>query len=474
MPAYRLATRGSCWLVVLAMAVVFVVAACGSTHRASTTAGAMFPSTPAGEQARWLWQALTRLPIPDAAMRAHFDKASEGTAAQLNSGLQGAGELRVASVTDSRPNSLRFVVAFTTLNQVGWPQRAEVSLRVDARGRITEFSSQMLEPPAGQVPALARGWVAQPVTFDAGGVTIYGTYTHPSAAAPRSLPGALLIAGWRGDRNDNGTLAAVASWLSADGVASLRYDKLGTGETGWDGYAADPARVKMQPFQQEAAAALTFLAQQRSTEKARLAVFGHSEGGLYALLLATGGLGGNAPKVHALGLLEPLSIRVLDLTNEQVSAQVAIARQAGHLSAAQASSIRKALARAIASLRTTGTFPRDLPDWMVSEFAFNAAAQLSYAQKDRYDPAAVAAKLIPQMPVLLTCSNADYQVSCGDVNHLAAGLTHARAKLNLVHLDGVDHFLMDDRTRGSGPYTKPLAFSPQLQSALRAFTANNL
>ena len=78
------------------------------------------------------------------------------------------------------------------------------------------------------------------------------------------------------------------------------------------------------------------------------------------------------------------------------------------------------------------------------------------------------------MPVLLTCSNADYQVSCGDVNHLAAGLTQARAKLDLVHLDGVDHFLREDPSRGSGPYTKPLAFSPQLQSALRAFTGNNL
>ena len=458
----------------MAMAAVFIVAGCGSTDRASTTAGARFPSTPAGEQARWLVQALTRLPIPDAELRAHFDQASEATVNQLNGGLQGAGELRVVSVTSSQPNSLVFVVAVTTLNQVGWRQRVEISLVVDARGRIDYFSAQLLDPPASRVPALARGWVAEPVTFDAGGVTIYGTYTHPSAAAPGRIPGALLIAGCCGsDRNDNGTLETVANWLSADGVASLRYDKLGTGETGLGRYAADPARVGTQPFKQEAAAALAFLARQRSIDRRRLAVFGHSEGGLYALLLATE-LGGDAPKVHALGLLEPLSVRVLDLLIEEVSAQVAIARQAGHLSAAQASSIKKTLARAIASLRTTGTFPRDLPDWMASEFHFTAAAHLYWAQLDRYDPAAVAAKLTPQMPVLLTCSNADYQVSCGDVNHLAAGLLQARAKLDLVHLDGVDHFLREDPSRGAGPYTKPLAFSPQLQSALRAFTASDL
>jgi acetyl esterase/lipase len=337
------------------------------------------------------------------------------------------------------------------------------------------FSAQLLDPPASRVPALARGWVAQPVRFDAGGVTIYGTYTHPHAAAPGRIPAALLIAGCCGsDRNDNGTGETVANWLSADGVASLRYDKLGTGKTALGRYAADPARVGTQPFNQEAAAALAFLARQRAIDRRRLAVFGHSEGGLYALLLATG-LGGDAPRVHALGLLEPLSIRVLDHVNELVSTQVAIARQAGHLSAAQASSIKKTLTRAIVSLRTTGTFPRDLPDWMAGVgLNLNAAAQLYWAQVDRYDPAAVAAKLTPQMPVLLTCSNADSQISCGEVNHLAAGLMQARAKLDIVHFDGVDHLFREDPSRGVGPYTKPLAFSPRLRSALRAFTANNL
>ncbi len=69
-------------------------------------------------------------------------------------------------------------------------------------------------------------------------MTIYGTYTHPRAAAAR-VPGALLIQGsGNTDRNDNepgfvvNTLAAAANWLSQDGVATLRYDKLASGETG--------------------------------------------------------------------------------------------------------------------------------------------------------------------------------------------------------------------------------------------------
>ena len=101
------------------------------------------------------------------------------------------------------------------------------------------------------------------------------------------------------------TLEAVASWLSADGVASLRYDKLGSGQTGWGKFAAHPERAGLGTYEQEAVAALDFLAAQRQVDRARLAVFGHSEGGIYALLLASG-LAGPAPKVRAVGLLEPV------------------------------------------------------------------------------------------------------------------------------------------------------------------------
>jgi uncharacterized protein len=151
--------------------------------------------------------------------------------------------------------------------------------------------------PASVIPALAPGWIAKPVTFEAGGVTIRGTYTHPGSAAAGTLPAALLIAAYGSstDRNDNApgqpgrnTYEAVASWLSADGVASLRYDKLGSGQTGWGKYAAHPERAGLGACEQEAAAALTFLAGQRQVDRARLAVFGHSEGGIYALLLASG------------------------------------------------------------------------------------------------------------------------------------------------------------------------------------------
>ena len=200
-------------------------------------------------------------------------------------------------------------------------------------------------------------WVDQPVSFQAGGLTVYATYRHP-AAATSPMPAVLLIAGsGPTDRNGNsallpgpvGTLQAVADWLSADGVASLRYDKLGSGQTGLGPYADHPATIGIAPFEQEAAAALRFLARQPGVDRARLGVIGHSEGALFALLLADGadprGSGaGPLPEVHILGLFEPLSERYLDVIADQIDARAAAAQRAGQITSAEASSLTHALA----------------------------------------------------------------------------------------------------------------------------------
>jgi len=61
--------------------------------------------------------------------------------------------------------------------------------------------------------------------------------------------------------------------------------------------------------------------QGKGRQRHELGVFGHSEGGLFALLLATGHAG-STPPIHALGLFEPLSQRYLDLITTQVDASL--------------------------------------------------------------------------------------------------------------------------------------------------------
>ena len=355
----------------------------------------------------------------------------------------------------------------------------------------TAHSAPASSVPASSAPTTARSttpstaWVDQPVSFQAGGLTVYATYRHPATATGR-LPAVLLIAGsGPTDRNGDsallpgpiGTLRAVADWLSADGVASLRYDKLGSGQTGLGPYASRPATIGIAPFEQEAAAALRFLARQPGVDPARLGVIGHSEGALFALLLADGadprGSGsGPLPSVRALGLLEPLSERYLDVIAAQVDAQAAAAQHAGQLTPRQASSLTSAFAAGVGQLRATGAVPPGLPAELTS--ILNPADALFLSQADRYDPAQLAGRLTPGLPVLVTCSNADQNVTCGEVRHLVAGLARARAGTDFVMLTGVDHVLKQDPTGSAANDTEPLPFSPQLQQALRTFTVQHL
>jgi uncharacterized protein len=478
----RRGARRLWWWASLCLITACVLVACGNSHPASTAtaAGPTFPNTPAGVQARWVLQAVNRQPISNAEVRAHFGQAflAHATPAQLaeilNEKLIGYARVRLVSITTSQPKTLVFVMS------VRGAQRFEMRLSVDTQGLIADLQTLREIPPTTSatsvIPPLATGWVAQPVTFQAGGVTIYGTYTHPRHARAQTLAAAVLLggSGTATDRNDNGTLTAsnglsvwqgnrdtletVANWLSADGVASLRYDKLGSSRTGWGRYAGHTEQVGLRVYEQEAVAALSFLARQPQVSPSRLAAVGHSEGGIYALLLATGHA--HAPRLQDVILLEPVPVRMLSLFLPAPGAA--------------SPSVRESLERAVASLRRTGRLPSGLPASVANSFnARDYGTPLELSQIDRYDPATLAAKIPFNTAVLLTCSNADPGITCAMEKRIADGVTNAAAKLVRVQLDGVDHILKEDLTRDPATWNQALPFSTQLRSALRNFVANS-
>lgn len=304
-----------------------------------------------------------------------------------------------------------------------------------ARQTATPSATAMVPsgPATDRFPAAAEGpWIDQPVTFAAGGMTVYGTFRHPagpvSAGTGPLIPAVLLIQGNDfTDRNGDtpqfpgsiNEIRAIADWLSADGVATLRFDRLGSGQTGFGPYVSQRGVIQLnpvpfKPVEQEAAAALKFLARQHGIDRARLGVIAHSQGAEYALLLALGtdpeGSGpGPLPHIRALGLFEPYRNRFVG-------------------------------------------------GW----------------EGGPYDPARLAAKLSPGTPVLVTCSNSDLQVSCSDISPVRAGLAGAQAATDFVLLIGVDHVLKQDPTGSSANYSRPLPFSRQLRQALRSFVQLNL
>ena len=312
-------------------------------------------------------------------------------------------------------------------------------------------------------------WVEDEVTFTADGLTLHGTYRH---RGDQSGPAALLISeSGRTDRNgDNnvagpiGNMRQLAEYLSEHGVASLRYDKVGTGKTGLGPYAGRPADVGSAIYTDGARAALRLLAGQSGTDAGHLSVYALGEGTVHAMSLA-GDTSAGAPRVHSLALLQPLAARYLDLISARVAADVEAAVRSGAKTQQQGASVIAAWRAAVEQARTTGTAPADLPDGLGA--ILGPSNVKAVVESDAIDPLALAAKIPAGTPVLLTCSDSDGQARCADMKPLAGALAHTA--LQFVELKGVNHVLRDDPTDAVANYAKQAPLSPQLTAALDQF-----
>jgi alpha-beta hydrolase superfamily lysophospholipase len=315
-----------------------------------------------------------------------------------------------------------------------------------------------------------RAWLEKDVTFDSNGLTLHGTYRHLSGDSVG--PAALLISeSGQTDRNgDNnvagpiGNMRQLAEFLSERGVATLRYDKIGTGATGLGPFAGRPADIGSAMYTDGARAALRFLAGQAGVDGDRLSVYALGEGTIHAMLLADDSSPG-APRIHSLGLLQPLPARYLDLITGRVRTNVEAAVRVGSETQQQADSVLAAWRAAVEQVRTTGTAPVDLPDGLSA--IVNPGNFKAVVESDAIDPVDVATRIPAATPVLLTCSDSDGQAPCSQMQPLVSALD--RTALQFVELSGVNHVLRDDPTDNVAGYASKGPLSPQLTAALDVF-----
>lgn len=305
--------------------------------------------------------------------------------------------------------------------------------------------------------ATPRAWVDDEVRFEADGLTIYGTYRHQHDAKPG--PTAVLISeSGQTDRNgDNavagpiGNMRQLAELLSGHDVASLRYDKVGTGKTGLGPYLTRSADVGSAVYTAGARSAVRFLAQQPGTARGRVSVYALGEGTIHAMSVAAD-TAPDAPKIHSLGLFQPLPSRYLDIITARVKADGDPATVAAWLAA-------------VDQARTQGTAPATLPQGLGA--ILNPGNVKAVVEADAIDPLALAAKVPAGTPVLLTCSDSDGQARCDAERPLIDALKHTA--LTVVELKGVNHVLRDDPSDNVANYAKPAPLSPQLVRALDGF-----
>ncbi len=303
------------------------------------------------------------------------------------------------------------------------------------------------------------------ICFDVDGTATHGTLRVPAHREGQQFAAALLLPG-SGPTDRNGdvpgldvtprTLALIAEVLAQQGIMSLRFDKYFTGRTGAGVYAADPARIDLDAFIRQATAAYHVLGAQRETRREALLVAGHSEGGLYALLVA-----GRA-RSHPAGiaLIEPMAEPLLSTIELQATAELSAAVAAGTLdpavAAGNASGVRQAIGefRAGRPVDTSGLLPdivrRLRPGLLVDQNARYVR------QGDAVHPLAAAAKVAPGTRVLVTAGTRDANIPVSAIKLLAVVLAGVGATgPGLQVLEGVDHFLHTAGTSRNEPVLAP-------------------
>ena len=308
------------------------------------------------------------------------------------------------------------------------------------------------------------------ISFDVHGTTTYGTLQIPAHHAGQRLPAALILAGSGptdrdGDQNGKGThnLQLIADVLDKMGISTLRFDKYFSGRTGFGKYQGHPGAIDLNAFIQQADDAYKLLYQQPTTDTGRLLVVGHSEGGMYAMLVADT----VSPHPVGLALLEPQDERFLDnldvQINEMLDAAVGQGTLGNDAARQQAQLVKQAIAqfRAGQPVDTTGILQGIVT--LLDTLIVNPDNALYDKTDDEVYPPQVAAKLPGAPRVLITDGTADAKVPTFTIQPLVDALHRAGTTgPGLVTLDGVDH---DLHPPGSGANDQLLA--PAFISALQ-------
>ncbi len=156
--------------------------------------------------------------------------------------------------------------------------------RLSLRLERTESAPTVRRP---QEPTLPLPYASETVTFrnEQADIALEGTLTRPQTDSP--VPGVVLVAG-SGPSDRDATIMGhkpflvLADALTRRGMAVLRFDERGTGESGGTQQGATSVDLAG-----DVSAAVEALAKREGVSSSQIGIIGHSEGGLIAPMVAT-------------------------------------------------------------------------------------------------------------------------------------------------------------------------------------------
>ncbi len=429
-----------------------MLAAC-ATHRE----GASEPGAAGGiERLTGDWKGSIEVGARSIAIVVHLSRAEAGGGLQgtIDIPAQGAAGLPLADLVYRAPE-IRFV-----LNAGSDPARFAGTLargvieggfeQGPATGTFTLRPAAVAALPAPSSPPEEPE--GEPVVLRTSIGTLYGTLVVPPGR--RAVPAALIVSGSGPTDRDgnsrlipggNNSLRMVAEALERAGIASLRYDKRGVGESA--GAAPSEAALRFETYVGDAAG---WIRELRSNRRfTRVAIIGHSEGSLVAMAAAA------LVPVDAFVSLEGPGEPLDEVVKRQLATQQPAIRDEAYAD--------------IDALKAGRTVPR-VGDALSS--LFRPSVQPYLISVFRYDPRALIAKLT--VPCLIVQGTTDLQVTVLDAERLHAAAPGSTLRI----IPGMNHVLKSaprDPEANYATYRDPdLPLAPGLVAALTGFLRSAL
>jgi uncharacterized protein len=321
----------------------------------------------------------------------------------------------------------------------------------------TRATAEREARPRPQTPKPPFPYRAEDVAFDnpaATGVTLAGTLTLPVGAGP--FPAAVLITG-SGPQDRDETLlshkpfAVLADHLTRHGVAVLRYDDRGVGQSTGDFAAATSA-----DFATDANAAVRYLLTRSEIDRRAIGLVGHSEGGMVAPIGAVNNddvnfvvlLAGPGTALMQLALSQQRLLGLSQGSSEEELARMEPVLADVFAAVATSASAEDARARVRTLLTPEALATLKAPE--SRELVVRRLANDWFRYLLQYQPATFLSRL--HVPVLALNGSLDRQVPASEnLAAIKAALAH-NPDVTIRRLEGLNHLFQTARTGAIGEY----------------------
>jgi pimeloyl-ACP methyl ester carboxylesterase len=311
-------------------------------------------------------------------------------------------------------------------------------------------------PQEAAIIARARPYVERDVRFSnpVGHIQLAGTLSVPDGKGP--FPAVVLISGTGHNTRDEDVwghkvFLIVADALTRQGIAVLRYDKRGVGDSTGD-YDAATTR----DFTSDAEAAVIWLKAQPEIDPHRIGVLGHSEGGIIAPSLAAEDKSVAFVVIIAGPTIRGDKLFVLQsaMTAKTYGAPDNYIASRKIFDQMLYDAIISAPSDAVALDRAKAIVAQGVADKIIDTNEAKTLAQDDSRPWERYflayDPAPTLASL--RVPVLALNGSLDVQVPAKEDLAAAREALKGNPNATVIELPGMNHLLQDAKTGSPNEY----------------------